>query len=105
MKDILLKLVLSSLAAQLSYGAMAADSQDDDERKKCKTIQNLTQIVREVEEKTQGKVVLLTPRSSGGKVHFEMLVSSQGKFQKLIADPTNDQHPDPDAAKQNLPAV
>lgn len=105
MKDILLKLVLSSLAAQLSYGAMAADSQDDDERKKCKTIQNLTQIVRDVEEKTQGKVVLLTPRSSGGKVHFEMLVSSQGKFQKLIADPDRDLRQDQGPAQQDRPAT
>ncbi len=87
MKDVLLKLVLSSLAAQLSYGAFAADPQDDDQRRKCKTVQGLTEIVRDVEEKTQGKVVLLTPRLHDGKTHFEMLVSRSGKFQKLIADP------------------
>ena len=87
MKDVLLKLVLSSLAAQLSYGAFAADSLDDDQRRKCKTIHGLTEIVRDIEEKTQGKVVLLTPRMQGGKTHFEMLVSRGGQFHKLIADP------------------
>lgn len=87
MKDALLKLVLSSLAAQLSYGAFAADNPDDDQRRKCRTIQGLTEIVRDVEEKTQGKVVLLTPRTQDGKTHFEMLVSREGQFQRLMADP------------------
>jgi hypothetical protein len=87
MKDVLLKLVLSSLAAQLSYGAFAAGIQDDDQRRKCRTVQGLTEIVRDIEEKTQGKVVLLTPRLHDGKAHFEMLVARGGQFQKLIADP------------------
>ena len=87
MKDVLLKLVLSSLAAQLSYGAFAADQPDDDQRRKSRTVQGLTEIVRSVEEKTQGKVVLLTPRLHDGKTHFEMLVAHSGQFQKLIADP------------------
>lgn len=51
MKDVLLKLVLSSLAAQLSYGAFAAGIQDDDQRRKCRTVQGLTEIVRDIEEK------------------------------------------------------
>lgn len=86
MKDVLLKLVLSSLAAQLSYGAFAADNQDDDQKRKSRTIQGLTEIVRQVEAKTQGKVVLLTPRLKDGKPHFEMLVSQDGQFQRHFAD-------------------
>ena len=89
MKDVLLKLVLSSLAAQLSYGAFAADNQDDDQKRKSRTIQGLTEIVRQVEAKTQGKVVLLTPRLKDGKPHFEMLVSQDGQFQRHFADLNN----------------
>ncbi|ETF01426.1 hypothetical protein W822_19100 [Advenella kashmirensis W13003] len=89
MKDVLLKLVLSSLAAQLSYGAFAADNPDDDQKRKSKTIQGLTEVVRQVEAQTQGKVVLLTPRLKDGKPHFEMLVSQGGQFQRHFADLNN----------------
>lgn len=102
MKDVLLKLVLSSLAAQLSYGAFAAGTQDDDQRRKCKTVQGLTEIVRDIEEKTQGKVVLLTPRLHDGKTHFEMLVSRGGQFQKLIADPDGVYDVDEDAGTDTI---
>jgi len=106
MKDVLLKLVLSSLAAQLSYGALAAGTQDDEQRRKCKTVQGLTEIVRDIEAKTQGKVVLLTPRLHDGKAHFEMLVARGGQFQKLIADPDGvyDAGDDTSANTTNKPA-
>ncbi len=104
MKDVLLKLVLSSLAAQLSYGAFAAGIQDDDQRRKCRTVQGLTEIVRDIEEKTQGKVVLLTPRLHDGKTHFEMLVAQGGQFHKLIADPAGVYDAGDDASTTNKPA-
>ncbi len=98
MKDVLLKLVLSSLAAQVSYGAFAADNPDDDQRRKSKTILGLTEMVRDVEAKTQGKVVLLTPKIRDGKTHFEMLVSRDGEFHRLMADlePVHNGNPDTD---------